>query len=84
MVEGYSDRLLPIDDDAEKVLKKQTLTNLYNARPAWLDHAHAALDEAVAEAYSWGADWRAGMLGEDEILAHLFHFNQKRAAAQKR
>jgi hypothetical protein len=30
-------------------LKKRTLTNLYNARPARLDHAHRALDEAAAE-----------------------------------
>lgn len=82
VVEGYPDRLLPIDDAAEKVLKKRTLTNLYNARPAWLDHAHAALDEAVAEAYGWGDDWRAGKLDEDEILARLFRLNQERAAAQ--
>ncbi len=34
VVEGYPDRLLPIDDAAAKELKKCTLTNLYNARPA--------------------------------------------------
>jgi hypothetical protein len=43
---------------AAAVLKKRTLTNLYNARPAWLDHAHRAPDQAVAEAYGWGDDWR--------------------------
>ena len=32
-------------------LKARTLTNLYNALPAWLRVAHAALDAAVAEAY---------------------------------
>lgn len=53
-------------------IKKRTLTNLYSARPAWLDHAHAALDEAVAEAFGWGDDWRAGKLTDDEILARLF------------
>ena len=41
----------PKDDKAAKELKKRTLTNLYNARPAWLDHAQKRLDEAVAEAY---------------------------------
>ena len=61
------------------MLKKRTLTNLYNQRPAWLDHAHARLDEAVAEAYGWGDDWRAGRLDDDAILARLFALNQARA-----
>lgn len=80
VVPGYPDRILPKDDAAAKELKKRTLTNLYNARPAWLDHAHKALDEAVAEAYGWGDDWRAGLLTDDEILARLFRLNQVRAA----
>ena len=82
VVPGYPDRILPVSPEAEKELKKRTLTNLYNARPAWLAHAHAALDEAVAEAYGWGDDWRAGALTDDEILARLFQLNQSRAAAQ--
>ena len=82
VVPGYPDRILPLSPEAEAVLKKRTLTNLYNARPAWLDHAHKALDEAVAEAYGWGDDWRAGRLTDDEILARLFHLNQERAKAQ--
>ncbi|MCE8529025.1 class I SAM-dependent DNA methyltransferase [Ruegeria pomeroyi] len=82
VVEGYPDRLLPKDEKAEKELRKRTLTNLYNASPAWLDHAHKRLDEAVAEAYGWGDDWRAGKLTDDEILARLFHLNQERAAKQ--
>ena len=53
--------------------------SLYNQRPTWLQNAHAALDEAVAEAYGWGDDWRAGKLSEDEILARLFKLNQERA-----
>ncbi|MBA3643204.1 MAG: class I SAM-dependent DNA methyltransferase, partial [Chloroflexia bacterium] len=32
---------------SEADLKKRTLTNLYNARPAWLQQAHVALDRAV-------------------------------------
>ena len=82
VVPGYPDRILPLDEKAEAILKKRTLTNLYNQRPAWLDNAHKALDEAVAEAYGWGDDWRAGKLTEDEILARLFRLNQERAAAQ--
>lgn len=79
VVEGYPDRILPKDEAAARELKKRTLTNLYNARPAWLDHAHRALDEAVAEAYGWGDDYRAGLLTDDEILARLFRLNQERA-----
>lgn len=70
---------MPVDDAAAKELAKRTLTNLYNARPAWLDHAHRALDEAVADAYGWGDDFRAGLLTDDEILARLFRLNQERA-----
>ena len=80
VVPGYPDRFLPVSEAAAKELKKRTLTNLYNARPAWLDHAHTALDEAVAEAYGWGGDWRSGVLTDDEILARLFRLNQERAA----
>jgi type II restriction/modification system DNA methylase subunit YeeA len=74
VVEGYPDRILPVDEAAAKELKKRTLTNLYNARPAWLEHAHQTLDEAVAAAYGWPAD-----LSDDEVLAKLFELNQARA-----
>ncbi len=79
VVAGYPDRILPKDEEAAKELKKRTLTNLYNARPQWLANAHAALDAAVADAYGWGEDWRAGVLTDDEILARLFRLNQQRA-----
>ncbi|WP_394999759.1 class I SAM-dependent DNA methyltransferase [Sphingomonas sp.] len=86
VVPGYPDRILPRDEAAAKELKKRTLTNLYNARPQWLANAHAALDAAVADAYGWGDDWRAGLaagagqgLTDDEILARLFALNQARA-----
>jgi hypothetical protein len=79
VVPGYPDRILPRDEAAAKELKKRTLTNLYNARPQWLANAHAALDAAVADAYGWGEDWRAGRLDEDEILARLFGLNQSRS-----
>jgi len=78
VVPGYPDRILPKDAEAAKELRKRTLTNLYNARPQWLANAHATLDAAVAEAYGWGADWRAGLLTDDEILARLFRLNQER------
>lgn len=83
VIPGYPDRVLPKNEAAVEELKKRTLTNLYNARPTWLDHAHRALDKAVAEAYGWGDDWLAGTLTDDEILARLFKLNQERSQAKK-
>ena len=80
VVPGYPDRILPVNEAAALELKNRTLTKLYNARPAWLGNAHKALDEAVAEAYGWGDDWRASKLTEDEILARLFKLNQTRSS----
>lgn len=79
VVPGYPDRILPISPEAEKELKKRTLTNLYNVKPQWLKHAHAALDEAVANAYGWGDDWKGGKLTDDEILDRLLQLNQSRS-----
>jgi len=79
VVPGYADRILPKDEEAAMELKKRTLTNLYNQRPRWLANAHAALDEAVADAYGWGDDSRAGRLTDDEVLARLFRLNHQRA-----
>lgn len=76
VVPGYPDRVLPVSDEAAKVLKTRTLTNLYNQRPAWLDMAHRRLDAAVAAAYGWPAD-----LSDEEVLERLFALNQQRAAA---
>ncbi|MEM5502674.1 hypothetical protein WNY59_13855 [Ahrensia kielensis] len=82
VVDGYPDRILPKNEEATKELKKRTLTNLYNMRQAWLDFAHKALDQAVAEAYGWGEEWSDIRLNEDEILSRLFKLNQKRADAE--
>lgn len=79
VVPGCPDRRLPDDEAAAKILKTRTLTNLYGSRPAWLDNAHKALDQAVADTHGWGDDWARGM-GEDDILARLFRLNQDRAA----
>lgn len=74
VVPGFPDRLIPKDDKAVAELKKRTLTNLYNARPAWLVKAHADLDAAVAAAYGWPAD-----ITEDDALARLLALNHQRA-----
>ena len=59
-------------------LKTRTLTNLYNARPAWLVDAHRKLDEAVFGAYGW-----LPTLTDAEVLEHLLTLNQQRAARAK-
>lgn len=82
VVAGYPDRILPKNEAAAKELAKRTLTNLYNARPTWLDNAHRALDAAVADAYGWGDDWRGGMLSDEEILSRLLVLNQERASGR--
>ena len=58
---------------AERELKRRTLTNLYNARPTWLDLAHRRLDAAVLAAYGWPAD-----LGGEALLARLLALNLAR------
>lgn len=63
----------------EADLKKRTLTNLYNTRPAWLDLAHKTLDQAVAAAYVW-TDYTPEM-PDDEILRRLLALNRERAGA---
>ncbi|MBA4131248.1 MAG: class I SAM-dependent DNA methyltransferase [Hyphomicrobium sp.] len=81
VVPGYPDRILPIDDAAAAILKKRTLTNLYNERPAWMEMAHKELDRAVAAAYGW-TDWGQEGLPDDVILERLFKLNQERAEHQ--
>jgi SAM-dependent methyltransferase len=70
-------RLVPKDEDAARELKKRTLTNLYNQRPAWLDLAHRRLDEAVLSAYAWPSD-----ISDDELLARLLELNLARAQSE--
>ena len=59
--------------DLSGLRQTRTLTNLYNARPAWLDLAHRALDAAVLAAYGWPVD-----LTDDEILTRLLALNLAR------
>lgn len=60
-----------------KALAKRTLTNLYNERPAWLRHAHEALDNAVADAYGFPHD-----ISDAEILSELLRLNLEIAARE--
>lgn len=77
VVPGYPDRMIPKPEHAAE-LKKRTLTNLYNQRPAWLVNAHRAIDCAVAEAYGWTDD--TPELPEAEILRRLLALNLSAAS----
>jgi type II restriction/modification system DNA methylase subunit YeeA len=67
-------RLVARDGDCARKLAKQTLTNLYNLSPTWLQLAHRALDEAVFAAYGL-----APAASDEAILAALLEINQHRA-----
>ncbi|PKN78753.1 MAG: class I SAM-dependent DNA methyltransferase [Chloroflexi bacterium HGW-Chloroflexi-9] len=77
VVPSLPPRLIPVDEDAAKELAKRTLTNLYNARPAWLANLHADLDRAVLAAYGWPEE-----IEEEPMLAALLALNLERAAGQ--
>lgn len=68
----------PRDEECAAKLKTRTLTNLYNERPAWLDHAHKKLDAAVAAAYGWPTD-----LTDEQILERLLALNLACAAEEE-
>ena len=69
-VPGYQKQPVARDEGAARHLKTRTLTNLYNARPQWLDDAHQALDAAVAAAYGWDSG-----VPEGDVLAELLERN---------
>ena len=70
-------RPVPRDAATAAMLKKRTLTNLYNERPTWLANVHRKLDEAVFAAYGWSP----GMT-DDELLAKLLELNLSRAGSE--
>jgi hypothetical protein len=80
VVAGFPDRIVPKDDESAAILKKRTLTALYNTRGrpegAWLDNLHRDLDAAVAAAYGWPAD-----ISDDDALSRLLALNLARTAA---
>ena len=61
----------------EAELKKRTLTNLYNARPTWLQNAHDRLDRAVYAAYGWTPG-----VSDAEVLKNLLALNLERSESQ--
>lgn len=76
-MEHWHERWHNPPDTAESELKTRTLTILYNARPAWLEHAHAALDRAVWAESGWEDD--PTETSDEEILTRLLALNQDRS-----
>jgi hypothetical protein len=68
--------LSPPGADAD-LLRRRTLTNLYNERPTWLDQAHSRLDRAVHAAYGWPHP-----LADEDILERLVALNLRRSEGQ--
>ncbi len=52
------------------------------ARAGIVNRLHDQIDEAVADAYGWGEEWRAGPLAPATIVARLVALNQERAAEE--
>ncbi|MFM2253186.1 MAG: hypothetical protein RJB68_1523 [Pseudomonadota bacterium] len=75
-ISPYPDRIVP-KLGFEKDLAQRTLTKLYNQRPAWLQAAHVALDQAVASAYGW-TDYNTAM-PDEEVLKRLLALNLARS-----
>ena len=69
-------RLVPKDAASANQLQKRTLTQLYNARPAWLETAHRNLDAAVCGAYGWDPD-----ISDEDLLGRLLELNLSRSAS---
>ena len=72
---GFPKQPVPRDDDPATELKARTLTKLYNARPQWLDDAHAELDAAVAAAYGWNTD-----VDDEDALRRLLELGAARSS----
>ena len=66
-----------LDNNMKKT--ENTLTNLYNRNPAWLQADHAELDQAVFDAYGWTED--PADLDDDTILERLLELNLSREPA---
>lgn len=78
---GFPERLIPKPEHAAE-LNRRTVTNLYNARPAWLDNAHQAPAAAVATALRVGP--RYPQMPDGELLGRFLALNRERSGAEQR
>lgn len=70
-------RIVPRPGGYDTMLRKRTLTNLYNERPTWLRLSHEKLDAVVFTAYGWDPG-----ISDDDLLAKLLDLNLSRAAEE--
>jgi type II restriction/modification system DNA methylase subunit YeeA len=75
VVPGYPERIIPVDAAAATLLKKRTLTNLYNEKPTWLVQAHERLNAAVAAAYGWPTH-----LSDEDVIERILDLNNARSS----
>jgi hypothetical protein len=78
-VDEQRERWLNPEGASVAELKTRTLTNLYNQRPTWLQHVHAALDRALWAASGWPVDEDQPTVEEDVIPARLLALNGERS-----
>jgi len=69
------DNWLNLEGASAEELKNWSLTNLYNASPAWLEQAHRTLDMVVVS-YNWLSNL------DDEVLARLLASSAERYRGQ--
>ena len=63
-------------------LPAATQDRIRGAQIAIIDKLHGDIDDAVADAYGWGEEWRVGKLGPSEIVTRLVALNAERAAEE--
>jgi type I restriction-modification system DNA methylase subunit len=64
-------------------LSPQREAEVVKARARIVAKLHDDLDQAVADAYGWGEEWRRAALPPGEIVARLVKLNAERAAEEK-
>ena len=81
VISELPDRILPVNASAAETLRSRTLTKLYNTRGTpqgdWLDTLHAALDNAVADAYGWPTT-----ITDDDAMERLLALNMARPMSE--
>ena len=68
--------LTPLENTPDEMIRKMTLTNVYNNNHRWLRSDHQKLDRAVFDAYGWSED--PADLDDDTILERLLELNLSR------
>ncbi len=71
--------LTPLENTPDQMIRKMTLTNVYNNNHRWLRSDHEKLNQTVFDAYGWSED--PADLDDDTILERLLELNLSREPA---